>query len=194
MKAAIFLSTILLAAGVRVGEAADFPLDPLSRLWIEGDSTLHRYSAEAKTFTIRSDASPSSFLEDAAAGHVNVWEVSVRVADLTSGEKGLDKVMRRALKEKDFPDIKFVLTGYKTVPGEPPGFAAYGALTIAGQKQEILLPVEVNREPDRPELVGSYKILMTDYGVQPPTFMGVIRAADAVTVRFRLVLPPAGPP
>jgi hypothetical protein len=194
MRTALLLSTILLAAGARAGEAADFPLEPPSRLWIEGTSTLHRYTAEAKALKIRSDAPPSSFIKDAPAGRIKVWEVSVRVADLTSGEKGLDKVMRSALKERDCPEIKFVLTGYKTVPGEPLGFAAYGSLTIAGREQEILLPVELDRERDRPELVGSYKLLMTDYGVKPPTFMGLIRADNAVTVRFRLVLPPLGPP
>ncbi len=176
-----------------------------SKLWIEGDSTLHRFSARALSFAARfssKDAAAKSLADLILNGKAGGLELSVPVAKLSSGEKGLDKNMRAALKEKEAPAIVFRMSRYTTGdvvrgpgPSHPGQFPirAHGTLSIAGKEREVDVDATCTAGLDGARLSGSYRLLMSDYGVTPPTFMlGALKVKDPIVVRYDFILKPGG--
>jgi polyisoprenoid-binding protein YceI len=119
------------------------------------------------------------------------FEVVIPVRGLKSGEGLLDKNMYKALKAKDVPEIRFLLQSYRTLPAGEGGampFEAAGSLSISGVQKPVTLRGTARVEGDRLRVDGDYDLVMTDYGVKPPTlFLGTIKVADPVQIHFRLV-------
>ena len=65
-----------------------------------------------------------------------------------------------------------------------------GTLAIAGKEQLIDLPVKIIKNDNGIVTVrGNKKLLMTDYGIKPPTFMlGVLKTGNEVSVEFEVAL------
>lgn len=166
-------------------------LKPEGFLKVEGDSTLHKWSANAAVLKL--DIEPAEGLTPAAAvaaGKVKSMKLTVPVADLTSGEKGLDKNMRKAMKAEKFPEVVYDL-GAAGVAASSGALTASttGQLTIAGEKREIAMRLAVVPAGDAVAVRGAYELKMSDFGIEPPKLMmGAIKVKDAVTVRFDLTI------
>ena len=67
-----------------------------------------------------------------------------------------------------------------------------GALTIAGAEKSVNLDVTATRLSDGGiRADGELPLLMTDFGVKPPTAMlGTLRTSNKVTVKFSLLVGP----
>ncbi|NNN04590.1 MAG: YceI family protein [Elusimicrobia bacterium] len=173
---------------------AQTTLTPRGSLWIEGDSTLHRWSSTS-TAVEMSVASPGSGEDLAAAvkaGKFAGLVVHIPDASLKSGESGLDKNMRVAMKAAEFPEVSYRLDRYElgksAADGATPIHAA-GELTIAGRTRAVSIDARLAFSADGLHLVGSYPLNMSDYGIKPPTLMfGAIKVKDPVVVRFDLLL------
>lgn len=155
---------------------------------VSGTSNAHDWSCE----TTRFDAA-LQVQRDAGARPAGVAQaaVTVPVETLACGNGTMDGNLRKALKAGDFPTVRFEMTGHELVPdpADPQGFRvlASGTLTIAGTSRPIALTVDGTMEGDRLRLRGSHELLMTDFGVRPPTAMlGVLKTGDRVTVGFDL--------
>jgi polyisoprenoid-binding protein YceI len=118
------------------------------------------------------------------------FEVDIPVNGLKSGESGLDKNMYKALKSNSTPQIQFVLTHYETSPAAADGslpFKATGSLSIAGTQKEVVLTGTAHPVPEMLVMEGQYTLLMSDYGIKPPTLLlGTIKVADPVVIHFHL--------
>jgi polyisoprenoid-binding protein YceI len=80
------------------------------------------------------------------------------------------------------------------VPGTSDSFTvkSVGTLTIAGTEKTVNMDVTASKLPDgsiRAE--GELPLLMTDFGVKPPTAMfGTLRTDNKITVKFSLLVGP----
>lgn len=166
-------------------------------LRVEGDSTLHKWSCASTstemTFSL-ADGAPQSLAEAIKASKIKSMNVKIAVAGLKSGETGLDKNMRKAMRENEFPNVVYHLDKYEMAKDSANGvFAAKtsGQLTIAGVTKPVGIDVEFHLGPDGAAVKGSYTLKMSDYGITPPTLMlGTIKVRDPVTIRFDLDLKP----
>ncbi len=75
----------------------------------------------------------------------------------------------------------------------PAGASPLARLTRPGAVKSKSQPIEVDvRASETPEgivLEGSRALLMSDFGIKPPTmFLGTLKTADRVVVEWRLVL------
>ena len=62
-------------------------------------------------------------------------------------------------------------------------------LRIAGVEREVALDAEDQRRDAALVVTGSLPLLMTDYGIKPPTAMlGMLKTDPKVTVSFETVL------
>ncbi|MBS2023773.1 MAG: YceI family protein [Deltaproteobacteria bacterium] len=176
-----------------------FVLDSASKLSIEGDSTLHKWSARARVVKLTTSAADSTDGATAdveaaiRAGHFKGAELSVPAAGLTSGEDGLDDNMRKALKAGPFPSIVFHIDTYEALPptadSELMKLDLHGTLTIAGVARPVDVIAQVSRATSGVRIQGSKLVRMTDFKVEPPVLMfGAIKTADQVEVKFELVL------
>ncbi|MEO8274853.1 MAG: YceI family protein [Thermoanaerobaculia bacterium] len=178
---------------------AAYSLAPASRLWLEGDSTLHPYSAKATKLVVTfafepaSEAGPASELAALRAGAVRNLVLTVPVDGLSSGEAGLDKNLRKALKSATAPTIRFILSDYSVDPAAETVVAhARGRLSVAGVEKDVTVSGTCDVAANGLHVVGTTDLLMSDFGIKPPTMMlGAIRTADKVVVRFDLVFTPS---
>jgi polyisoprenoid-binding protein YceI len=183
------------------GEPWPMTLGAGSTLWIEGTSTLHPWSSRTDSLSLvfrgaSGTAKPADThgLEAQVRGQgVSGVAVDVPVHSLRSKESKLDKNLWHALKNEEFANVHFELASYTL--GAPHGdtlnVLAKGTLTISGQARPVELPALAYPSPAGLWLVGSHTLLMTDYGIKPPTMMmGTIRVGDKIQVLYRLLLVP----
>lgn len=197
----VFTGLVLIGTGVGSKAAtAAAPFGLRGTLELDGDSTLHRFSA--RTTDVRGavymdeEALPAQASDVAAlvrAGHVRSFDMAAPVEKLTSGDSGLDKNMWKALKSSQFKDIRFRADGFEIRPadtrGAAFGLALHGSLTVAGVTRPLVLTVDGFGVPGGVRIMGSTSLRMTDYAVKPPTFMlGAIKTADQVVVKFDMEL------
>lgn len=157
---------------------------------LSGTSTLHKWEMNASVFSSKAsfDFKPGSNKELASLKSLTF---SLEVANLSSGEKGLDKNAYKALKTKDFKNIEYKLTSVTISPesGDKYLLKTHGALTIAGVTKEIMMDVHCLVNSDGTiTCTGTETLNMTDYQVKPPTFMlGAMKTGDALTLDFTMV-------
>ena len=167
---------------------------PESKLLLEGDSNLHGWHCSAATFeTVVSmdTAAKSPFV--AALKQV---EVKIPVANLKCGNGGLEKNLAKAVKADVAPVIRYVMTGFDVVPSD--GASSFtlkttGTLSIAGAEKPVTMDVVATRAADGAiRATGEVALLMTDFGIKPPTAMlGTLKTKDKVEVKFELLVGPA---
>lgn len=192
----------LLLAGAATARAADTasstPVTAAtsSRVWLSGDSTLHPYAATSTVVTFKAvfdnAIKPGSKGLDLVGASIRDLKVEVPVKALKSGEKGLDKNIRKALKEDVSPLIVFEASGTATIETQSGIFLVKmpGRLTIGGATREATVAAELRAEDGGIHGVGRYDLRMSDFGIRPPTILGMIKVRDAVTVGFDLTLTP----
>jgi polyisoprenoid-binding protein YceI len=160
---------------------------------ITGSSNVHRYSAWTDTVRVNrvqlaASVAQDSFWDDIVKpGALTAFEVAIPAATLTSRDAGLDKNMFRALKVDAHRDITFALTRLER--GPTGALMAVGILRIAGVERDVVLSLTTERRDSGLAVQGRLTLLMTDYGIQPPTAMlGMLKTDPKVTVTFEAVL------
>jgi polyisoprenoid-binding protein YceI len=196
-----YLTSFGLTALLTVGAGAHaqstrLAVSPESKLWIEGGSNLHGWSCKANTFDAAIDID-ESLLKTSAVSPALLRKVSVKVPvrSLKCGHGGMDNNLYKALKAEDAPDIGYILGTFDVVAGATADsftVKAVGAVTIAGTEKTVNMDVSASRLANGSlHAEGAVPLLMTDFGVKPPTAMfGTLRTDNKVTVKFSLVVGP----
>lgn len=175
---------------------------PGSTLALEGDSTLHRYQAKARSFSATavldsgraSAAGPSSSVEEVVRAQAVVGlAVVVAVAELRSDEPDLDTNLHKALRGDQHREIRFDMLGYDLRPAKSAGarfgVRLRGRLTIAGVARDAELSADAFSTAGGLRFSGHHDLLMTAFGIKPPRLMlGALKVADRVRIRYDLEL------
>lgn len=178
------------AQSVRLAVGAD------SKLWIEGGSNLHDWTCRASSIDAAIDVD-GAFLKTPVAtpSLLKKVEVKVPVRNLKCGHGGMDNNLYKALKADDTPEISYIVATFDVVPGATNDsftVKTVGALKIAGAEKSVSMDVNATRLADGSiRADGELPLLMTDFGVKPPTAMlGTLRTSNKVTVKFSLLVGP----
>ena len=178
------------AQSVRLAVGAD------SKLWIEGGSNLHDWTCRASSIDAAIDVD-GAFLKTPAPtpSLLKKVEVKVPVRNLKCGHGGMDNNLYKALKADDSPEISYIVATFDVVPGTTNDsftVKTVGALKIAGAEKSVNMDVLATRLADGSiRADGELPLLMTDFGVKPPTAMlGTLRTSNKVTVKFSLLVGP----
>jgi hypothetical protein len=194
-----YFTGLMLAAGlsgvVAAGPQATRPLTiDTARVTIAGTSNIHAYTASTTAVRVTRVAVASSVIGPGfwealvKPGALEALEIAISAAQLSSPKEGLDKNMHKALKVQEHPDITFRLTAVE--PGTSAGaLKARGMLRIAGVEREVVLDLQTERHDATLTVKGKLTLLMTDYGIKPPTAMlGMLKTDPKVTVTFETLL------
>jgi hypothetical protein len=189
------LACALIAGFVLTAPAAaqDSPLTmTAARVSIAGTSNIHEFTASTSDVKLAqlalADGIGGANLFNAIVnpGALQAFEIAVKAGTLTSPKDGLDKNMWKALKTSAHPDIVFKLT---RLDGKPGALRAVGLLTIAGVEKEVAFDVKAAANASTVTVIGNVPLLMTDYGIKPPTAMlGMLKTDPKITVSFEVVL------
>ena len=191
------LLLLLITAGLSAQPAGRTQLQvlPESKLRLDGNSTMHEYSAAASVIsgTILVDSSLFSAVSAGLSRLFRQAELKIPVKKMNSGNEKLDDKMYDALKADDHPDITFRLTSDTTVSGtlkDTLKVNASGILSVAGKENPVELSFSLVRDQDNTvSIKGSKELLMSDFGIEPPSMMlGLLKTEDKVVIHFDLRL------
>ena len=137
---------------------------------------------------------PQSALTDpkAAKPVVNVY---MPVRAFKSGNSSMDGRMQKEMKEAQFKRIEYKLIELK--PKSAAGatgalkFDATGTLAVAGQTRTNTMPVSIEKLADgKLKVTGTTQVKMTDFGIAPPSTLGLFTSGDDVTLKFEWLTAP----
>jgi polyisoprenoid-binding protein YceI len=166
-----------------------------SRLWIEGSSNVSGWTCMATAVDAAIDVDVG-FREAADfPKYLRSVRVKVPVTALKCGHDQMDNSLRKALRADDSTNVAYIVATFDAVKaGVTDSFTVQtvGTLILAGHENTVKMDVRATRSHDDAlEAQGELPILMSDYGIRPPTGMfGVIRARNRVVVKFALTLAP----
>jgi polyisoprenoid-binding protein YceI len=167
-------------------------LQPQSRLWIEGTSTIRSFSCKASEVNAVVEANGPNAIPTLLTGDKGVKSVRVTVpAELMDcGNGTMNDHMKKALKVTENPTITFNLIDYD-VARNADGIAGTinGTLDLGGVKKPISFKANGTPEGAMLHVNGVYELRMTEYGLKPPSLMfGRIKVGETVKVNFDLLL------
>src|SRR5262245_56163565 len=130
-------AAILLMAGALYAaeNMVRYVAQPESKLRIEGTSTMHDWTVEGSIIGGFLEGDPKFASDPSVVSKVKPKvEVTIRVRTIKSDKKAMDNVMYEAMKEKEFPQIKYrlqdmTLQSPPSAPNGPCLFDTKGELT-----------------------------------------------------------------
>ncbi|MEI7942492.1 MAG: YceI family protein [Candidatus Riflemargulisbacteria bacterium] len=174
-----------------------------SKLWLEGDSTMHRFESFATALDVQltivnvdtniklEKKNPISFLK--AKAPISL-KISMPVNKLISPTLGLDGNLWGTLKADKYPNIKFELKDYSVggtfVSGNETIYKVQtsGLLTIAGEQKVITMDGELRADSQSIWIEGKKRILMTDFNIKPPSILFVVNVNNEIDIFYKLQL------
>ena len=167
-------------------------LEPQSRLWIDGKSTVRKFSCKAPVFTVDVDASQGAVAAVLGGTKaVRAVTLTVPAAKMECGNGTMNEHMLKALKAKDAPTIEFKLNAYDVAKGgQGVQGTMTGTLTLGGVQKSISVAATGRGAADGTlRVAGVHELKMTDFGLKPPTLMlGTLKVDERVKVSFDLLL------
>jgi polyisoprenoid-binding protein YceI len=147
-----------------------------SEVKITGTSSLHDWVEFAQEFTV------SGVKEDQKITNL---EIKIKTTSIESGHSSImDGKTHEALKAQKFPVI--MLRANELVISENKSIQGNGTLHIAGKEKAVPITTVIkDNGQDTLEVTGSIDIVMSEYGIDPPTAMfGTLTTGDKVTVHY----------
>lgn len=156
---------------------------------LAGTSNIHGWEMNARTFTGNADF---GFSQDSAnrLQSINALTFSLDVLDLQSKDKGLEHSAYKALKVGCYENIEYKLTSATIRPWKVNKYfvKTEGELSIAGVTKAVSMEVYcvVNKD-ETVTCSGTERIKMTDYGVTPRIFLGIMKAGNTMLLDFSMI-------
>jgi polyisoprenoid-binding protein YceI len=166
-------------------------LQPASRLWVEGNSTIKSFSCTAGDVDAIVEATPNAVAQVAAGEKgIRTVKITVPAEKMECGNGTMNEHMRKALKIDENPTIEFKLSGYDVTRGaDGTSGTLKGTLSLGGVQKAIAISAQGKTESGALHVTGAYELKMSDYDLTPPSLMfGRIKVRDAVNVKFDLLL------
>jgi len=177
------------------GKQIPLILQPDTRVWLEGTSTMHDYRANASRIlgTVIADSAIFGEWKRNSSRLLHKVEMIIPVKSLLSGDEKLDENMYDALKADDHENITYRMSNASVAfaGGDTATLRTVGTLSVGGKEKESEMSVTLLRHEDGIlRIKGNTDLLMTDFDIDPPTFMFVLTTDNKVKISFDLLLQP----
>jgi polyisoprenoid-binding protein YceI len=189
---ALIVVGFIVTTGAWTFHEEQLALQPQSKLWVEGNSTIRSFSCQASEVQATVNATGENAVARLMTGDKAVQAVTVVVPSekLDCGNGTMNEHMRKAIKANDNPTIAFKVTSYD-LAREANGVSGTltGTLSLGGQTKTIAVPAKGTVTDGALHVTGAYELAMSDYDLKAPSLMfGRIKVRDKVTVKFDLLL------
>ena len=193
VQATVALVMLLPALAATPQRDPTLDLQPESRLWVSGTSTVRAFQCQAGAFDAKIESTGADAVAALLAGEkaVSTIEVTVPAEKLDCRNGTMNEHMRKALKAKEFPTVVFRAASYDlTRTNESVGVTLNGTLTLGGVEKPITVNAQAKPGTDGTLIVsGTREVRMTEFGLKPPTLMlGTMKVDEKITVGFEVVL------
>jgi polyisoprenoid-binding protein YceI len=168
-------------------------LQPSSRLWVTGTSSVRDFTCQAKIVDASAETTSPQTAKDIMAGQKAVLSLGVKIIpkNLDCANNTMNEHMLKALKADKNPLIEFKLTSYEMFGASSKMTGRLnGTLKLGGVEKAISFDAVGNATPAGAlHVTGAYPLLMTDYGLKAPSLMmGAMKVNPKVKVNFDLLL------
>ena len=160
------------------------------KITVSGNSTMHKWSSNVTKSTFAGDFS----IVDGDFKKINSALVKMEVTSLKSHQDSdlMDERTHKTLKSEKYPQItyEYLSTLSADSKGDLSTMKVNGNLTIGGVSKptELILKI-TNLSNGDIQIKGSRKILMSNYGIKPPSFMAAaIKVEDEIEITFDVIL------
>jgi len=150
-------------------------------LKVQGGSTIHDW----EMVSAQSNGKAELILAGTTVKHVKSANVTMKTESLKSGKNKMDNIAYDALNTKNYPEILFTLTNFKSLGGKKG--QATGNLTIAGTTRPVTFNVETTVKGSSVFLTGETNIKFSDFKISPPTAMlGTVKTSNELKLLFKV--------
>lgn len=179
----IFLSLLLLSL---IGQAQSYRITGKPVITIAGTSTLHDWTMNSDQANLQATIETDG---NGTPTKLASLSVNIPAESLKSGKSAMDKNTYTALKTDKNKQIIYQLTS-SIINGKT--ISNSGNLTIAGTSKQTSVEATFEVLGDGSlKFKGSKKIVMSEYNVEPPSFMfGSVKTGDEITLTFEIILAP----
>ena len=171
------------------------PIDmqPESRLWIAGTSSVRSFQCQAGSFDATIESVPNGAVAAVLAGEKAVTNVivTVPVEKLDCKNGTMNEHMRKALKAAQNPTGVFKVASYDLArANDVVDVTLNGTLTIGGVEKPVTINAQAKPGENGTMIVsGTREVRMTEFGLKPPTLMlGTLKVDERIKVGFEVVL------
>lgn len=109
--------------------------------------------------------------------------VTVKISTFDSDNSNRDSHAMEVTEALKYPSISFLSTVIKYESAEK--IVVTGNLKFHGVSKSISFPVNKKMVGEKAEITGEFQVKMTDYGIDPPTLMG-IATDDEFKIHFKM--------
>lgn len=167
-------------------------IEPDSRVWVEGTSTVRDFTCTAAAVEGTIESGSGAPTLETIGTAVAAVHVRIAVPQLACGNGTMDGHMKKALKATEHELIEFRMSSYR-VTGVEAGRSTLeleGTLLLAGEERPVVLEAAATQDEDGAlRVAGKHTLAMTDWGVKPPSLMlGTMKVRDEVVVNFDIRL------
>ena len=186
-----FAASLFLSPIGMLGE--QLTVQPQSKMWIEGTSTVRSFRCSVPDFTLTVDAEGTGAVTAVLGAQkaVRAVELTVPAAKMDCGNGKMNEHMLKAVKADRNPTIRFSLASYD-VAGAADGVrgALRGTLTLGGAQHPIDIDaVATDAGNGVMRIVGGYEVALSAFDLERPSLMfGRIKVGDKIKVKFDLLL------
>jgi polyisoprenoid-binding protein YceI len=187
--AIVFCAICLAAIPQRVKAQMVYRLSPDKGVNIKvlGSSNVHDWTMVSSTMESQGEFKID---DDHHIAALHSFNFSMDAKSLKSGHGSMDDRTYKTMKADQYPKITFKLTSAVISPVEKNKYLikATGNLAIAGATQLVTLNVTALVNADNTiTCSGSQKIQLTDYKIDPPSFMlGAMKVKNDLTIQYSL--------
>lgn len=161
--------------------------DKNTSIKVSGKSNVHDWNLTSSTMESHGDF---KFDSKNVLSTLSGFTFNVTAKSLKSGKSSLDSRTYKAMKADKFPKIFYKLTSAVITQLDKNRYAAKtnGDLTIAGELRNISMNLIIVVNPNNTlTCTGSEKIKLTDYKIQPPSYMlGAMKVYNDLDIQFSL--------
>lgn len=157
----------------------------LSRVGFDAKSTLHDFSG------VTQKVEGELVVDLSKPGAAPQGQIRVESASLDTGLADRDEGMRELLESAKQKQVTFTWSAFDAqavdVEKQLVTGTARGKLAIRGVEREVAMPVKVSVDASkRVSIDGEAKIKLTDFGLEPPSQLGMIEVEDELRLWISL--------
>lgn len=184
------LAVLLLTAGATLGQDMQLNIQDSPNMHLYGEANIKSWDAAITevngTLTLQDIENITA--ETLSPEAFQNLTLTIPVEEIEAESGGLTSNIHKYLKGDDYPNITFELNNVTDITEQEDGtflISGSGVISAAGAENTVEMQVTANLVNNGIQFTGEQELLMTDFGIDPPTAVfGTIRSRDEIRIEF----------
>jgi polyisoprenoid-binding protein YceI len=184
------LAVLFLTAGATIGQDMQLNIQDSPSMHLYGEANIKSWDAAITevngSLTLQNIENITA--ETLSPEAFQNLTLTIPVEEIEAESGGLTSNIHKYLKGDDYPNITFDLNNVTDITEQEDGsflISGSGVISAAGAENTVEMQVTASLVNDGIQFTGEQELLMTDFGIDPPTAVfGTIRSRDEIRIEF----------